>query len=535
MRATLGAVLAVASWASAQNVVQLDLNRVALPGIRVGKPPLLAPLRRRGTFTQTAINNITGGGYYVDIAVGNPPQKMSMVLDTGSSDAWVVSHDAEFCTNEKLQQAAGQACGGTYNPGKSSSYKLLSEGGFSITYIDQSTAAGDYISDDFTIAGTTIKSLQMGLVSDVDRGTGVLGIGYNSSESTIHTYPNLVDQFVNQGLISSRAYSLWLNDRRSDAGTILFGGIDKEKFIGPLNIVPVLPSDDGTEDGTYATFAVAFSSLKVASNGTSGAVPFANNDPIAAVLDTGTTLSYIPDSMAAAIYSDLGVVMDNQVSGLALIDCTYLESDLTITFGFGLKASASASIAVPVYEMVLDIARDYQSELGSNKAVTFSSICVFGLQPMSRFSSGDDGDDFDDVLNSLALLGDTVLRSAYVVYDLDHNEIGLAQANLNSTASGPKDIVELNAAAAGIPSVTGVAAQQTTYRPPQPTRTAGDSSSRTGSAGGVETVTVTGKPKQNSAAGGLGGGPARGPGAEALGVMALAGVLAAVGGAVFAL
>jgi hypothetical protein len=52
------------------------------------------------------------------------------------------------------------------------------------------------------------------------------------------------------------------------------------------------------------------------------------------------------------------------------------------------------------------------------------------------------------------ILGDTFLRSAYVVYDLTHNEIGFAQANFGSTTS---NIVELKAADSGIPSLTGVA------------------------------------------------------------------------------
>ena len=64
--------------------------------------------------------------------------------------------------------------------------------------------------------------------------------------------------------------------------------------------------------------------------------------------------------------------------------------------------------------------------------------------------------------SNFTLLGDTFLRSAYVVYDMTHHQVGLAQANLNSTAS---TVVELSAAAPGLPRVVGVAAQQTTFTP----------------------------------------------------------------------
>jgi hypothetical protein len=40
------------------------------------------------------------------------------------------------------------------------------------------------------------------------------------------------------------------------------------------------------------------------------------------------------------------------------------------------------------------------------------------------------------------LLGDTFLRSAYVVYDLDNNEIAMAQANLNSTDTNVQELTE---------------------------------------------------------------------------------------------
>lgn len=70
-------------------------------------PPLL---RRDGTVSLDALNNITGGGYYAQFSVGTPPQKLSFMLDTGSSDTWVNSVDADLCTDSIIQQEVGEFC-----------------------------------------------------------------------------------------------------------------------------------------------------------------------------------------------------------------------------------------------------------------------------------------------------------------------------------------------------------------------------------------------------------------------------------------
>lgn len=101
MRCSLTSLL-LASTAAAK-VVEIDLNRNA-PGTRHW------PLSRRFTHTETLANNISGGGYYAEIEVGTPPQSVSMVLDTGSSDAWMVSTEADLCRMEELQAHYKDSC-----------------------------------------------------------------------------------------------------------------------------------------------------------------------------------------------------------------------------------------------------------------------------------------------------------------------------------------------------------------------------------------------------------------------------------------
>ena len=57
------------------------------------------------------------------------------------------------------------------------------------------------------------------------------------------------------------------------------------------------------------------------------------------------------------------------------------------------------------------------------------------------------------------MLGDTFLRSAYVVYDLDNNEISLAQTDFNSASD---NIVEITNGTNGVPGATSVSNPVTT-------------------------------------------------------------------------
>ena len=52
------------------------------------------------------------------------------------------------------------------------------------------------------------------------------------------------------------------------------------------------------------------------------------------------------------------------------------------------------------------------------------------------------------------MLGDTFLRSAYVVYDLSNNQISLAQTDFNATKS---NVMEIQSGTSGVPDATGVA------------------------------------------------------------------------------
>jgi len=59
-----------------------------------------------------------------------------------------------------------------------------------------------------------VKSMEMGLALETSLDIGIMGISFVSGEAGgAVTYPNLVDTMVNQSIIPTQAYSLWLDDR----------------------------------------------------------------------------------------------------------------------------------------------------------------------------------------------------------------------------------------------------------------------------------------------------------------------------------
>ncbi|EDN09693.1 hypothetical protein HCAG_06860 [Histoplasma mississippiense (nom. inval.)] len=433
----------------ARNVVGFDFQRR-----HVANPVERDRLRKRkGNVVEQMLNNEVTL-YFCNITLGTPEQPLRMHLDTGSSDLWSNAPDSTLCTQN------GDPCsaGGTYDRTASSTYGFVNSL-FNISYVDGSSASGDYVTDTMRIGGGVVERLPVrggAYVLFVGEGEeerkrkgqkklanllieGVLGIGYPTNEALMamsgqKPYANLPFALVKQGLIHWPAYSIWLNDLDASTGSILFGGVNTEKFHGNLQTLPIRQR----EGGIYVDLVVALTGLTLTTRGVTqrlaaGAVPV--------LLDTGSSLSYLPDPLVDTIYTAIQAIYD-QPSGAAFVPCRYRDASASFTFQFG--NSRNASITVGMDELVLDLASITSSPDPNSKPPnikpTFSNgepACLFGISP-----AGD----------STPILGDTFLRSAYVVYDLGNNQISLAQTNFNASADR---ILEIGDGAAAVPSATG--------------------------------------------------------------------------------
>lgn len=328
--------------------------------------------------------------------------------------------------------------GGTYNANASTTYKFINTD-FNVSYVDGSGAAGDYATDIFNIGGQTLTDLQFGIGYESTSADGILGIGYVADEAQVNSanlrsYANLPQAMANAGLINSNAYSLWLDDLAANTGSIIFGGVDTDKYIGQLQTLPIQREFD-----EYAELIITLSSMSIVNDGRTESQ---NTDlPTAVILDSGSSLTYLPNDLTSAIYTALNVQYSQQ-NGAAFANCDLANENITLDFTF-----TSPTISIPISELVLGVSSILEGRGNSNSGDDgegsyglggSDQICLFGIAP----SGG-----------STSVLGDTFLRSAYVVYDLSNNEISLAQTNFNSTTS---HVLEIGTGTASIPDATPV-------------------------------------------------------------------------------
>ncbi|KAG9230990.1 aspartic-type endopeptidase [Amylocarpus encephaloides] len=408
-------------------------------------------LESRATITSELFNNLTRGSYHVEVNVGTPPQRQTLFLDTGSSDVWLLDSNADLCTNTRLQHRHRGGCGTTFNSEASSTYAVTHKNAFDITYLDETGANGDYVTDKFTIGGATIDSLQMGHARNSTIGSGLMGIGYSVNEASNSrknvlppfTYPSAVEEMVAAGLITRKAYSLYLNDLGASTGSIIFGGMDSDKFVGDLLQLPVIPSKYANGTSVYAELGVAMTSFGI--TGQQGNIVNLTSssfqEPV--LLDSGTTFSYLPRALVKDVYRSLNVIDDSSESGLLLVDCAILKNSPKLTIDFGFGGPSGIQIRVPVDEVVFSLTSLFNLTPSQIPSSEFETPCAFGIYSNSE-------------TNEFSLLGDSFLRSAYVVYDLESNLIALGQTNFNSTTS---KLVEFQANATSIPMISGVASQ----------------------------------------------------------------------------
>ncbi|KAI1629980.1 aspartic-type endopeptidase [Exophiala viscosa] len=341
-----------------------------------------------------------------NLTIGTPPQKFNLTLDTGSSDLWVPYVDDETCKSQK------NGCpGGSFDPTTSSTFANdTSHTNFTALYGDGTKDIGYYFYDTVTLGGTTVKNFTMGLAETTLDGTitndgqGICGISYRSGEAAEGwSHPTIYEEMVLQGLIDRSAYSLYLNDFQSGEGSILFGGVDSSKYHGDLTVLPLQPD----QNGSYNAFWVALTGVSIKDDQGTNSLTADDFTGVYALLDSGTTSTRLPADIWNALVEDLGIVVTSKGY---FVPCALADIDSGITFTFG--GSSGPTPMVPFSALMYPFVAATSDE---------------GV-PLCYFLAGPS-------VQGLTILGDSFLRSAYVVYDIPNNQVSIASAALNDTAT----------------------------------------------------------------------------------------------------
>lgn len=165
------------------------------------------------------------------------------------------------------------------------------------------------------------------------------------------------------------------------------------------------------------------------SGGSPGVAAYNSDDTsLPVLLDTGSSAWSVPTAYYNKGIAPLFTYVDQQ----GLCSCANQNNGDTITLEFG----GAINIKVPAREFIVPI---YNST--TNDAVPYDNTgdaCAFMIVPADSTGQG------------FQTLGDAILRSMYVVFDLDNGQLSIAQAAVNSTAS--PNIVTVGAGASGIAS-----------------------------------------------------------------------------------
>ncbi|KAG5358567.1 Acid extracellular protease [Yarrowia sp. B02] len=353
-----------------------------------------APIKKHNlTEVQSKIPNFASSGpitaelynevnaYQVEFSLGG--QQISASIDTGSEILWVWNSDSDACQVD--QQDCQQE--GTYTPSQSSTGEDTGVP-FNINY-GKGHASGYLYKDTAVIGGATAPSFKFGVdTGDISSGgfSMVFGIGVNSdAESSISA------QLQKSGAISRNLYGMSFSEAKYagtnvDNSEITFGAINTGRFEGSLKTIPRVQTS-------------GLQHFSVQASAKMGDRELFEDDIV--ILDSGTTMTYFKSEYYPTFLDglqDAGVSLQNYPGGWQGYPCSQ-NGDIHFTYSFsGKEIEVSGhDLAIPANMISANVD---------------SSVCYMGV--------GDGGD--------MNLFGDTFLRAIYSVYDLERDEVSIAQA-----------------------------------------------------------------------------------------------------------
>lgn len=348
------------------------------------------------------------------VDIGTPAQKVTVLVDTGSSELWV-NPDCSTAPSQKQRQQC--LAFGKYDPRKSQTPPYGPFGSEDINYGDpsdtstQTSVSIRYYRDTIALGGAKIRNQTFGVVaSSRGQSQGIMGLAPNlrGGFDAEGPYSLVLNTMAAQGVIASRVFALDLRHSDAETGAVIYGGLDRSKFIGALERRPMVRGLKNefrlaVELTTVGVTLQSAQNFKVA--GTDANV----------MLDSGTTISRMHPAVALPILQALDARDDGE--GYYQVPCSLATAQGSVDFGFGGK-----TIRVPLRDFVLNLT-------GSSR------VCYVGMV----------------LTTDQQILGDSVLRAGYFVFDWDNEAVHIAQA----ANCGDSDIVAVSSGTGAVPQVSG--------------------------------------------------------------------------------
>ena len=259
---------------------------------RLGKVPLL---------------DRSGTQYFGRVWVGSNQQSFLVTFDTGSTDVWLPSIECRSCKTSKFDRHL-------YNPALSSTFRWENSTGGGIRAFAGEYGSGNIsglVGDDtlVVIRGTNATRVTFGLVNTETAqfenffADGIFGLGFPGLSNIAKSWP--MDKLFTS-LKLKKVFSVYLSPEVSIAGKedlesfVLFGGVDMSSIAGrydkrePFVFANIIPIKRGGKE-IFAWWLIA--APKVLLSGSSGKNVSLCESECYAIVDTGTSLIAVPDTI----------------------------------------------------------------------------------------------------------------------------------------------------------------------------------------------------------------------------------------------
>lgn len=169
------------------------------------------------------IKDYSNAQYYGSIEIGSPPQKFTVIFDTGSSNLWVPKVNCKNCGYWFINGGKSK-----YDDAKSTSYEVDGSD-FHIQY-----GSGDVhgffsldsvtLADDIVITGQKFAEVDdaggLGVGYVMGKFDGILGLGFEGL--ALGDARTVFKNAIDQGAVSSQMFAFYLGDEMD--GELTFGG-----------------------------------------------------------------------------------------------------------------------------------------------------------------------------------------------------------------------------------------------------------------------------------------------------------------------
>lgn len=417
------------------------------------------PNTDKSTSIELSVDNLAErhlSTFYGIVTVGD--QEFKMLMDTGSCELWVTSDQCDLFSEEKICAAHSK-----FDKKKTKTYKEF-EGDkiMSVTYLSgeiegplayETVKLGSIVVNDQPFA--TADTIKVPLLADV-KWDGVLGLAYPNKELYDQGVVPVMDSMIERKMLDHNIVSYYVNC--DVGGVITFGGIDTSLLADQSQSSSFMEVDVQTEVDAQVGQALNLISDKKGKSKSSRKskiedsnnkfmyatvtdkgywtidiidieIQYGDDEPIKtgvckdqgesqrckAIVDTGTYLSYGPESM----------FLGSELSKVKVESCDGKKDLPSLTFilwaGEG-ETPARITLHPEDYVLEYRIPNDDAPEgydcVANKKSEKCHTDCVVGFAPDKQ---------------SEWTLGQSFIKTFYLVFDREKDQVGFAKSKFNAS------------------------------------------------------------------------------------------------------